>query len=65
MRPIDPPRSVRQRLLLWLLVPVAAFIAMDAWASYRAAAATAQLAFGRLLVTSSHALVDLIRLEGC
>ncbi|MBY0409166.1 MAG: sensor histidine kinase [Burkholderiaceae bacterium] len=64
MRPIDPPRSVRQRLLLWLLVPVAAFIAMDAWASYRAALATAQLAFDRLLVTSSHALADLIRLEG-
>lgn len=72
MRSTDPPRglahaggrSVRQRLLLWLLVPVVVFIAVDAWASYRAALATAQLAFDRLLVTSAHALADLIRLEG-
>ncbi len=55
---------MRQRLLLWLLLPVVVFIAVDAWASYRAALATAQLAFDRLLVTSAHALADLIRLEG-
>jgi two-component system sensor histidine kinase TctE len=57
-------RSVRQRLLLWLCVPLALFILIDAWASYRAALDTAQRAFDRLLVTSAHALADLIRLEG-
>ncbi|WP_313315704.1 sensor histidine kinase [Pulveribacter sp.] len=57
-------RSVRQRLLLWLALPVALFILVDAWASYRAALDTAQRAFDRLLVTSAHALADLIRLEG-
>ncbi|KQP12153.1 sensor histidine kinase [Pseudorhodoferax sp. Leaf267] len=56
--------SLRRRLLLWLSLPVVAFIAIDAYASYRAALATAQLAFDRLLVTSAHALGDLIRLEG-
>ncbi len=57
------PSSLRRRLLLWLSLPVVAFIAIDAYASYRAALATAQLAFDRLLVTSAHALGDLIRLE--
>lgn len=57
-------RSVRQRLLLWLSLPLALFILIDAWASYRSALDTAQRAFDRLLVTSAHALADLIRLEG-
>lgn len=55
--------SLRRRLLLWLSLPIAVFIAIDAYASYRAALATAELAFDRLLVTSAHALGDLIRLE--
>ena len=57
-------RSLRQRLVLWLSLPVIVFILIDAWASYRAALTTAQLAFDRLLVTSAHALADLIHLEG-
>lgn len=57
-------RSVRQRLLLWLALPLALFMLVDAWASYRAALETAQRAFDRLLVTSAHALADLIHLEG-
>jgi two-component system sensor histidine kinase TctE len=57
-------RAVRQRLMLWLALPVALFILVDAWASYRAAAGIAQSAFDRLLVTSAHALADLIHLEG-
>jgi two-component system sensor histidine kinase TctE len=56
-------RSVRRQLLLWLALPVALFILVDAWASYRAALDTAQRAFDRLLVTSAHALADLIHLE--
>lgn len=56
-------RSVRQRLLLWLSLPLVLFVLVDAWASYRAALDTAQRAFDRLLLTSAHALADLIRLE--
>jgi two-component system sensor histidine kinase TctE len=57
-------RSVRRRLLLWMALPVALFMLADAWASYRSALDTAQRAFDRLLVTSAHALADLIHLEG-
>jgi two-component system sensor histidine kinase TctE len=57
------PRSLRSRLLLWLVAPLVVFLALDAYANYRAALQTAQLAFDRLLVTSAHALADLIRLE--
>ncbi|MBI2772636.1 MAG: sensor histidine kinase [Burkholderiales bacterium] len=57
------PRSIRARLLLWLSLPLVVFLAIDAWANYSAALRTAQLAFDRLLVTSTHALADLIRLE--
>ena len=57
-------RSLRQRLVLWLSVPVVVFILIDAWASYQSALTISQLAFDRLLVTSAHALADLIHLEG-
>ncbi len=57
------PSSIRARLLLWLSLPLVVFLAIDAWATYNAALKTAQLAFDRLLVTSAHALADLIRLE--
>lgn len=57
------PRSIRARLLVGLVVPMVLFLAADAWANYRAAVQTAQLAYDRLLVTSAHAIADLIRLE--
>lgn len=57
------PRSMRARLLLWLCVPLVMFLSVDAWTSYRLATRTAQLAFDRILITSAHALADLIRLE--
>ena len=41
-------RSVRQQLLLWLALPVALFMLLDAWASYRAALDTAQRALRAL-----------------
>lgn len=55
--------SLRHRLLLGLCLPVAIFILVDSWASYNAALGTAQRAFDRLLVTSAHALADMIHLE--
>jgi two-component system, OmpR family, sensor histidine kinase TctE len=57
------PFSIRARLLLWLSLPLIVFLAIDAWANYRAALGAAQLAHDRLLVTSAHAIADLIRLE--
>lgn len=70
MPPTDRPAgrveggfSLRHRLLLGLCVPVAIFMVVDAWSSYHAALGTAQRAFDRLLVTSAHALADMIHLE--
>jgi two-component system, OmpR family, sensor histidine kinase TctE len=57
------PLSIRARLLLWLSIPLVVFLAIDAWANYRAALGAAQLAYDRLLVTSAHAIADLIRLD--
>jgi two-component system sensor histidine kinase TctE len=62
-RGLVTPRSFRTRLLLWLAVPLMLFLGLDAWAHYQAALRTAQRAYDRLLVTSAHALADLIRLE--
>lgn len=58
-----PPPSLRRRLMLWLAVPFVLFLALDAYTSYRATLRISQIAFDRLLVTSAHALADLIRLE--
>jgi two-component system sensor histidine kinase TctE len=60
--PRHPP-SIRARLLFWLSVPLVFFLAVDAWASYRTTLASIQLAYDRLLVTSAHAIADLIRLD--
>jgi len=49
--------------MLWLAVPFVLFLALDAYTSYRATLRISQTAFDRLLVTSAHALADLIRLE--
>lgn len=57
------PPSLRRRLMLWLAVPLMVFMALDAYTSYRATLRISQMAFDRLLVTSAHALADLIRLE--
>lgn len=54
---------IRTRLLLGLGVPLLAFLSVDAVFTYRAALQTAQVAYDRLLVTSAHALGDLIRLD--
>lgn len=57
------PRSIRTRLLLWLSIALVALLSVDVWASYRATLRSTQQAYDRLLVTSAHAIADLIRLE--
>jgi two-component system sensor histidine kinase TctE len=56
-------RSMRARLLAWLSVALLTVLGWNTWASYRAGLESAQLAYDRLLVTSAHAIADLIRLE--
>lgn len=55
--------SMRQRLLVWMAIPLLALVLVNAWASYRSALHTAQTAYDRLLVTAAHALGDLIWLD--
>src|SRR4051812_37010565 len=56
-------RSIRARLILWLSASLLAFLGLDVWTSYRASLMTAEIAYDRLLVTSAHAIADLIKLE--
>jgi len=53
-----PPDSLRQQLLLWLLVPLIALLIADAWFSNRVAVQTADQAFDRLLLASAEAIAD-------
>lgn len=57
------PHSIRARLLVWLISPLAFFLGLAAWTNYLASLQATQLAYDRLLVTSAHALADLIHLE--
>ncbi|MGZ5156634.1 MAG: sensor histidine kinase [Caldimonas sp.] len=50
--------SLRQQLLLWLLVPLVLLLVANAWFSNRAAVATADQAFDRLLLASAEAIAD-------
>lgn len=56
--------SLRTRLLLGILVPLAAFLGLDTWGLYRNALASAQAAFDRQLVSAAHSIADTLHLEG-
>src|SRR5450631_1545218 len=56
-KPID---SLRRQLLLWLLIPLVALLIANAWFTNRAAVATADQAFDRLLLASAEAIGDAI-----
>ncbi len=53
-----PTDSLRQQLLRWLLIPLVALLIGNAWFSNRAAVATADQAFDRLLLASAEAIAD-------
>ena len=53
-----PADSLRLQLLRWLLVPLFLLLLVNAWFSNRAAIATANLAFDRLLVASAEAIAE-------
>ena len=50
--------SLRLQLLRWLLIPLLLLLLVNAWFSNRAAIATANLAFDRLLMASAEAIAE-------
>ena len=52
------PESLRLQLLGWLVLPLLLVLCINAWFSWRAAAATADLAFDRLLIGSADAIAE-------
>ena len=55
---LKPAESLRLQLLRWLLVPLLLLLLVNAWFSNRAAIATADLAFDRLLEASAEAISE-------
>ena len=53
-----PTDSLRGQLLRWLLVPLLLLLVVNAWYTNRAAVATADQAFDRLLLASAEAISD-------
>ena len=56
-------RSLRAQLLLWLLVPMLAIAAADAWVSWRAAANTARVVQEQLLLGAARVIGEQVRIE--
>ena len=56
------PASLLRQLLAWLLVPLVALLALNAFLSYRAAVAAASEAGDRLLLASVRAIADRVAL---
>lgn len=52
------PGSLLRQLLAWLLIPLVALLAVNAFLSYRAALAAANEAYDRLLLASVRAIAD-------
>ncbi len=50
--------SLQFQLLRWLLIPLLLLLLVNAWSSNRAAVATANLAFDRLLMASAEAIAE-------
>ena len=53
-----PSESLRLQLLRWLLPPLLLLLTLNAWLSNRAAVATADMAFDRLLTASAEAIAE-------
>ena len=56
-------RSLRSQLLLWLLVPLVLFAALDAFISYRAAVETATIVQERMLLGAARVIGEQVRIE--
>jgi two-component system, OmpR family, sensor histidine kinase TctE len=62
MRPLAM-YSLRARLLLWVLLPLACTVAVAAWLSYQRAVETATVVQDRLLLGSARSIAEQIRFE--
>ena len=58
MRRADRPGSLLRQLLAWLLIPLVALLAFNAFLSYRTALDAANEAYDRLLLASVRAIAD-------
>jgi len=58
-----PGGSLRLQLLRWLLLPLFALLALNAYFSNRAAVATANQSFDRLLIASADAIADQVSVQ--
>ena len=56
-------RSLRLELLLWLIVPLAAVVAINVWTTYRSARAMADLVTDRMLLASARAIAEQIQVD--
>ena len=57
------PRSVKGRLLAWIIVPIAAFILIDTIVLYSSALDAANAAYDRMLVTTGYSIGDALRID--
>jgi two-component system, OmpR family, sensor histidine kinase TctE len=55
---VRPPLSLRVRLLAWILVPLSALIALNAWVAYGNATQSSNEAYDRALYLASRALAE-------
>src|SRR5258707_13671514 len=56
-----PARSLRRQLLGWLLLPLAAVVAVNLWTTYNTARDAADLITERILLSSARAIPQSIR----
>lgn len=56
------PRSVRGRLIAWIIGPITAFIVIDTYALYGSAMAAANAAYDRMLVTTAYSIGDSLQI---
>jgi two-component system sensor histidine kinase TctE len=57
------PRSVRGRLLAWIIVPITAYIVIDTVVLYHSAMDAANAAYDRMLVTTAYSIGDALRID--
>jgi two-component system sensor histidine kinase TctE len=56
-------RSVKSRLLAWIIVPITAFILIDTFVLYHGALDAANTAYDRMLVTTAYSIGDALRVD--
>ena len=63
MKSLRAPLSVRSYVLIWLIVPLAAILAVNTYFLYRSALHSVNIAYDRTLLATAHAVGDSVRYE--